>query len=129
MHVDIGFLPMEAGLFVSDVFDGESRQVRDVILRDGGRPARLARDDDPVGGGEGLASNPHVAGVPAMTRPELEERIDDFIGNPVAYFVRMTFGNRLAREQIARMGHRYAPPTPGQPASPGTAVSCSAAER
>src|SRR5262249_6521804 len=99
-------------------------------LRDGGRPARLARDDDPVGGGEGLASNPHVAGVPAMTRPELEERIDDFIGNPVAYFVRMTFGNRLAREQIARMGHRPPPPpTPANRPALGSAVSCSAAER
>jgi len=128
VHFDIGLLPMKARLLVTDVFDGKPREVRNVILGDGRGPAGLARDHDTVGGRKRLAGNAYVPRIPTVARPEIEERVDHFIGNPVTDFVRMTFGNRLAREQIACTGHVLLQPRPtGHPSIEG--VSCSAAER
>ncbi len=50
-HLDIGVLPMEAGLLIADGADGLAGDVDDLLLGDGGA-AHLAGDHDAIGGGE-----------------------------------------------------------------------------
>ena len=83
-----------------------ARDVGDVVAGDGGGPAGLAGDHDAVGGGQRLAGDAQLARVPAMLRTEVEESIDDLVGDAVADLVRMTFGNGFAGEQIACARHR-----------------------
>ena len=103
--LDVGLLPVEAGLLVADVADRQPRDMRHVILGDGGGPAGLAGDHHAVGGAQRLAGDPHVARIPAVTRRLVEESIDHLVGDAVADLVGMAFGNGFAGEQIACARH------------------------
>ena len=98
IHADLCRLPVETGLFVSDIADREPRDMSDVIARDLCRAPRLSGNDDTIAGCEGFARDSNVPRVPAVARREIEERIDHLVRNPVADLVRMSFGNGLARE-------------------------------
>ncbi len=99
-HIDLGLLPVEALLLIADVADGHARDVRDPVLGHRLRPARLARDDDLVGRGERLARGTNGPRINAGLGTLPIKKVDDLIGDAIAHFVRMTFGNGLAREEI-----------------------------
>ena len=99
-NLDLGGLPVEAVLLVADVADGLAGKVLDLV-EDRVGAAHFAGDDDAIGGGERLAGD-------ARLRQRREVGVDDGVGDPVADLVRMTFGDRLAGEQIGGSRHRSA---------------------
>ena len=105
MHVDIRCLPMEAGLFVADIANGQPRRMRHEISRDRRGPAGFTGDHDAIGGGERLAGDAQMRRIPALLRSDPEEGIHDLVGYSVADLVGMTFGNGFTGEQIGRPGH------------------------
>ena len=108
-HLDLGIRPMEAGLLVADIPHGEPRHMGDELVRHRARAAILAGDDEAVRGGEGLAGHAHLPGIEALPGGFAEEQVHDLVRDPVADLVRMTLGNRLTREKIARSAHGSRP--------------------
>ncbi len=98
-HLDIALVPVEAFLLVADVADGLAGDVCDPVLGDRVGPARLARDDDAVGGSQRLAGGADGPRIDAGLRPLAIEQIDDLVGDAVAHLVGMAFGDRLAGEE------------------------------
>jgi hypothetical protein len=84
---------MEARLGVADILDRKPRQMGEIVLGKDLRAPHLARDDDAVRGGKGLAGHTSL-GIDG------QEGVHDLIGDAVAHLVRMAFGDRLARETI-----------------------------
>ena len=105
-HLDVGLLPVEARLLVADVADRHARDVRDPVLGHGLRPARLAGDDDAVGGGERLAGGADRPGIDAGLGAFAIEQVHDLVGDAVAHLVGVALRNGLAREQIGFACHR-----------------------
>ena len=117
-HLDVGAVVGEAVLVVADVLDDIARDLGDqlavddrlvtVLVEQRRLAAALAGDDDLVGGGERLASEPRIH-LAVVGDPELdvvfEKRIEHRVGNLIAHFVRMAFGHRLAGEEIIRVSH------------------------
>ncbi len=97
---DVGGLPVEASLLVTDVLDGVADDLLDVVVGDRLRPAGLAGDHDLVGGRERLACGADCPGVDAGLRAFPEEQIDDLVGDAIAHLVGMPLRNRFTREQI-----------------------------
>ena len=100
--LDVAGLPVEAFLLVADVLDRSAHGGFDVIIGDGLRPARLARDHHLVGGGERFARSADRPRIDPGLGTFAEKQIDDLVRNPVANLVRMTFGNGFTREQVRR---------------------------
>ncbi len=121
--VDLRLLPMEAFLLVADVLHRQARDMGDPVLGDVARPAGLAGDDDPVGGGERLAGGADSPGVEAGRRALAEEQVHDFVGNAVADLVGMPFRHRLAREMIILPRHPLSLQLPARMASAARAKS------
>src|SRR5262249_44865926 len=105
VHLDVGLLPMKAVLLVADLLDRQSRAMGEIVLGYRRWPAGLAGDYHAVRGRKRFASNTNLARVPTVTGREIEEGVDDLVGNAVADFVRMAFRHGLAGEQITRAGH------------------------
>ena len=99
---DVGLLPVEAFLLVTDVLDRSANDAFDLVVGDRFRTAGFTGDHHLVGGGERFAGRADRPGVDAGLGAFTEKQIDDLVGNPVANLVRMTLGNRLAGEQIGR---------------------------
>src|SRR5215468_1620328 len=95
-HLDIGTVKGKAVLVIADVAH------------------HFAGDDDLVGGGERLAAQPGI-GVTVVGVAELDvvadESVKDGVRDLIADLVRMTFGNRLAGENIV-LQRQSSPPTP-----------------
>ena len=102
---DLGLLPMKAFLLVADVFDGGARHGFDILGADRFGAAGFARDDDPVGGGQGFAGGANIPGAHAFLGAFAEEQIHDFVGNPVTDLVRVTFRNAFRGEEVIRPRH------------------------
>ena len=98
---DIGMFPMETYLLIADIADRLPGQLCNVFARDRGRSPRLARDHYAVRGGERLAGDANLVGLPTVAGRQVEVCINDFVGNPVADLVGMPLGDRFAGEQIA----------------------------
>ena len=99
-HFDFGGLPVEALLRVTDLVDGITRRIFDGLRRDAIRPPHFARKRYVIGRRQGFHRDARI-GVGG------EKQIDNRIRNAVADFIRMTFGNGFAGEQIIRRtGHR-----------------------
>ena len=112
-HLDVGAVIGEAVLVVADVLDHAARDLGDhlaidhrlvaVLVEQRRLAAALAGDDDLVGGAERLAAEPRVH-LAVVGDAELdvvrEEGIENGVRDLVADLVRMTFGNRLAGEEI-----------------------------
>src|SRR5262245_21087076 len=62
-HLDRRALPMEAALLVADVLDRLAGALDDAVTADAFGSAILAGNDNPVGGGEGLAGDPYGARI------------------------------------------------------------------
>ena len=103
-HFDLGVLPVEAVLLVADVLDGLAGHVLDVLESEV-RPAHFAGDDDAVGGAERLGGDADDVRVHAGFRPLTEKLVDDLVGDSVADFIGMAFGNRFAGEKIVLPRH------------------------
>ncbi len=88
---DLHLLPVEPGLLVADVLDRPARRLLHHRGGDGGRPANLAGQHHPIGGGEGLDRDPRL-GLGG------QEGVDDRIRDAIADLVGMTFGNRFTGE-------------------------------
>ena len=101
--VDRAGPPVKPVLLVAHPPDGLPHRVDDPG-RNPVRPAHLAGEHDPVGGGQRLAGNPAV-GVGR------EVQIDHGIGNEVADLVRVTFRHRFTGKYVTALGHRT-PPLP-----------------
>ncbi len=82
---------MKALLLIADVFDGFARKVLDHLHGDGVGPAVFAGDDDAVRGRHRLACGANDPRIEALGQAFAIERIDHFIGNAIADFVRMAF--------------------------------------
>ncbi len=98
---------METGLFVADALHGFTDDVLDFLLRavfpvtvlvDHALAAHFARQDDALGGGQGLAGD-------ASFRVLGEEEIDDGVGNLVRNLVGMAFRDALGGKDIV-ISHR-----------------------
>ena len=110
-HFHVGAVMGEAVLIVADVFHDTARDLGDQLAIDDGFVAVLveqrrlaaafAGNDDLVGRGQRLAAETriHLAVVGnAELQIVFEERVEHCIGNLIADFIRMSFGNRLAGE-------------------------------
>ena len=86
--------PVESVLLVADVADHLARAVLDVLAADRLGTSHLSGDHDEVRRAQGLAPDAR-SGVGA------EVQIDDGVGDSIADLVRMSFRDRLAREQVA----------------------------
>ena len=117
-HLDIGAVIGEAVLVVADVLHHIARDLGDllavddrlraVFLEQRRLAAAFAGDDDLVGGGQRLATEPgiHQAVVgDAELDVVLDEGVENRIGNLVADLVRMPFGDGLAGEKVALARH------------------------
>ena len=67
--------------------------------------ARLAGDDDAIGRRQSLAGNADFIRIDAGLGGFAEEKIDDFVGYPVADFIGMAFRDGFASEQIVLPSH------------------------
>src|SRR3546814_7899093 len=86
----------------SDVCSSDLRRARHLLQQIPshlGWSTHLAGEHYPIGGCKGLDGNPRI-------RVMGEEGVDDGIGDPVAHLVGVSFGDRLAREEIAAVTHR-----------------------
>ena len=102
-HFDVGGVPVEAVLLVTDVLDGVAGDLDDAVERNM-RTTHFAGDDDAIGGAERLCGDTDRIGIDAGLGAFAEELIDDFIGDAVADLVRMSFGNGLTGEKIIFAG-------------------------
>jgi len=105
--LDVGLFPMESGLLVADVADRHARDMRNPVLGHRRRPARLAGDDDAVGGRECLACGTDLPGVDAGGRALAIEQVDDLVRDAVADLVGMPFRDGFAREEVGLAGHTH----------------------
>ena len=72
----------------------------EVFRRDGVRPARLACEDDAVGGHQGFAGHARI-GV------DREKRVEHGVADPVSNLVGVTFGDRFGRKEVlAGVAHK-----------------------
>lgn len=110
-NVDLGGLPVEAVLFVTDVADGaaggglELRRVDDVVtvlvlLHQRRRQTNFTGNDDAIGGRQGLAGDADGPGIDAGSGSFTVNKVDDLVGDTVTNLVRMTFCNGLTGEQV-----------------------------
>ena len=117
-HVDLGGLPVKAGLLVADGLDGaaggglelariDDRLAMAVGLQKRVGHADLAGDDDAVGRGQGLAGDAHVPRVGAGLFGFLIDEVDDLVGDAVADFVGMSFGHGFRGELIGSSRHVF----------------------
>ncbi|QTK79822.1 hypothetical protein AT6N2_C2179 [Agrobacterium tumefaciens] len=118
-NVDLGGLPVETVLFISDVADRlaggglKLGRVNDrmpgsilddlavlVLLQQRVGNANLTRDNDAIGRGKRFTSDAHGPRVNARLGRFTINEIHDFIGNTITNLVRMTLGHGLAGEQV-----------------------------
>ncbi len=83
---DVGGLPVEALLLVSDVLDRLASRFLDLVLGDRFRATHFAGQHHLVGGGQAFAGHTGIR----ITR---KVKIEHGIGNPVANLIGMPFGN------------------------------------
>ena len=102
---DLGRLPVKARLLVADILDGLAGHRFDLLVGDRGGPAGFTGDHHPVGGGQRFAGDAHLPWVHALFQRFAVKQVDHFVRYAVADLVRMTFGNRLAGEQIILACH------------------------
>ena len=92
MHVDLGIFPGESGLVVADIMHGQARQMRQVFMRNGVRPAGLSSQNNLIGGHQRLTGDAGI-GVGG------QKGVHDGVGNPVGDLVGMAFGDGLRCKQ------------------------------
>src|ERR1700730_10500385 len=98
-HLDLRVSPVETVLLVADILDRATRRGLDRVLANRGA-AHFTRDDDAVGSRQGLTGNTGLIGIHTGFRAFTKEKVHDFVGNPVAYLVRMAFRDGFTRKQV-----------------------------
>ena len=88
-----GVAPGETSLVVADILHRGAHQVFQHGGGDALRPARLAREDDAVGGDQRLAGHPGI-------RVGGQEGIEHRVGDPVGNLVGMAFGHGFRSKEI-----------------------------
>jgi hypothetical protein len=96
--LDLGVLPVEAGLLVADLLDRVAGDLLEMAVGDGVGAAHLAGQHDAVGRHKRLDRD-------ARIRLGGEIGIDHRVRNPVADLVGMTLGNGFAGEQVVAACH------------------------
>jgi hypothetical protein len=118
-HIDLGGLPVEASLLVTDFTDGlaggslELRRIDNrmssgilqdvavlVLLQQRVRHPHFTSDDHAVGGRQRFASDSDTPRVNAGFGGFAIHKINNFIGNPVTDFVWMAFCHGFTRKQV-----------------------------
>src|SRR5450631_2210388 len=89
-HLDLRGLPVKSILLITDILNRAARRGFYRVLAYRGA-AHFAGDDDTVGCRQGLAGDPRLIGIDTSLRAFTKKKIHDFIGNPVAYLIRMAF--------------------------------------
>ncbi len=110
--LELGGLPVEALLLVTDLAHGAPRRFLDELRRHALRPAHLARHNDAVGGDQGLDGDPRI-GIGG------EIEIDHRVGDAIAHLVGMTLRHRFTGEDVICPGHLSTPCNNGRPSGRG----------
>jgi hypothetical protein len=105
-HINIGVGPVEAILLIANVFDGVAGDSLDHLDGNGVRAAEFACHNHTICRRHGLARRAQDPRIKLRSKALAIEQIDDFVGDAVADFVGVAFGNTFTSEKIRFACHR-----------------------